>query len=73
MKATKRTAFIADFLIPSPPEAVLMHEQNGGRLNREGEFERNPLVTRLDLYESRTVLFWLNRLPPVVMVITDSY
>ena len=73
MKVTKRTAVIADFLIPSTPEAILMHEQNGGRLNREGEFERNPLVTRLDLYESRIVLFWLNTPPPVVMVITDSY
>ena len=60
MKATKRTAVIADFLIPSTLEAVLMYEQNGGRLNREGEFGQDPLVTRSDLYESRTALFSLN-------------
>ena len=51
MKATKRTAVIADFLIPSTPEAVLMYEENGGRLIREGEFGRDPLVTRSNLYE----------------------
>ena len=66
MKATKRTAVIADFLIPSTPEAVLMYEQNGGCLNREGEFGRDPLVTRSDLYESRTALFSLNVPPPKV-------
>ena len=56
MKATKRTAVIADFLIPSTPEAVLMYEQNIGCLNREVEFGRDPLVTLSDLYESRTFL-----------------
>ena len=66
MKATKRTAVIADFLIPSTPEAVLMYEENGGRLSREGEFGRDPLVTRSDLYESRTLLFSLNAPPPKV-------
>ena len=69
MKATKRTAVIADFLIPSTPEAVLMYEQNGGRLNREGEFGRDPLVTRSDLYESRTALFSLNVAPPFSEVV----
>ena len=43
-----------------------MYEENGGRLNREGEFGRDPLVTRLDLYESRTILFSLNAPPPKV-------
>ena len=66
MKATKRTAVIADFLIPSTPEVVLMYEENGGRLNREGEFGRDPLVTRSDLYESRTLLFSLDAPPPKV-------
>ena len=66
MKATKRTAVIVDFLFFSTPEAVLMYEQNWGRLNRESEFGRDPLVTRSDLYESRTVLFSLNAPPPKV-------
>ena len=66
MKATKRAAVIVDFLIPATPEAVLMYEQNGGCLNREGEFGRDPLVTRSDLYESRTALFSLNAPPPKV-------
>ena len=66
MKATKRTVVIADFLIPSTPEAMLMYEQNGGRLNREGEFGRDHLVTRSNLYESRTALFSLNAPPPKV-------
>ena len=55
MKATKRTTVIADFLIPYTPEAVLMYKQNDGRLNREGEFGQDPLVTRSDLCESRTM------------------
>ena len=59
MKATKRTAVFADFLIRSTPESVLMYEPNGGRPNREGKFGRDPLVARSDLYESRTVLFSL--------------
>ena len=63
MKAARRTTVIADLLIPSTPEAVLMYEQNGGRLSREGGFGRDPLVTRLHLYESRTVLFSLNEFP----------
>ena len=45
MKAARRTTVIADLLIPSTSEAVLMYEQNGGRLSREGEFGRDPLVT----------------------------
>ena len=67
IKATKRTAVIADFLIPSTSEAVLMYEQNGGRLNREGEFGRDPLVAQPNLYESVTVLFSLNAPPPKVI------
>ena len=69
MKATERTGVIADFLIPSTPKAVLMYEENGGCLNREGEFGRDPLVTLL--------LFSFNAPPPkvtfseVCMVITD--
>ena len=66
MKATKRTPVIADFFIPSTPEAVLMYRQNGGRLNREGELGRDRLVARSDLYESRTALFSLNAPPPKV-------
>ena len=63
MKATKTTRVITDFLIPSTPEAVLMYEQNGGCLNREVGFGRDPLVTRSDLYEPRAVLFSLNAPP----------
>ena len=59
MKATKTTTVIADFLIPSTPEALLMYEQNGGCLNRAVGFGRDLLVTRSDLYEPRTVLFSL--------------
>ena len=66
MKAARRTTVIADLLIPSAPEAVLMYEQNGGCLNREGEFGQDPLVTWSDLYESKTVLFSLNTPPPKV-------
>ena len=66
MKPTKRIAVIADFLIPSTPEAVLMYEQNSGRLNRGAGFGRDPLVTRSDLFESRTPLFSLNAPPPKV-------
>ena len=66
MKAARRTTVIADLLIPSTPEAVLMYEQNGGRLSREGEFGRDPLVTWSDLYESKTALFSLNTPPPKV-------
>ena len=43
-----------------------MYEENGGRLNREGEFGRDPLVTRSDLYESRALLFSLNAPPAKV-------
>ena len=57
MKATKKTAVIADFLVPSTPEAVLMYEQNGGHLIRYVEFARDPLVTRSYLFESKTVSF----------------
>ena len=67
IKATKRTAVIANFLILSASEAVLMYEQNGGRLNRAGEFRRDPLVAQSNLYESVTVLFSLNAPPPKVI------
>ena len=43
-----------------------MYEQNGGRLSREGEFGRDPLVTWSDLNESKTALFSLNAPPPKV-------
>ena len=66
MKAARRTTVIADLLIPSTPEAVLMYEQNGGRLSREGEFGRDPLVTWSDLNESKTALFSLNAPLPKV-------
>ena len=57
MMASKNTAPIQEFIIPTTAEAVRMYEESGGQLNHESAFGQDPLL-RFDIaFNARKRMF----------------
>ena len=70
LAAAPQTARIQANLLPSPSEAVRLHQNQGGRLSEEHSFGRDPLEGFLQLQRLRERdFFTLN--PPMIIIFQD--
>ena len=61
MRLSQQNARLNKMFVPSPFEAVKLHEELGGNLSRNSSFGQDPLVMNEEAYEHRLRSFLANQ------------